>query len=98
MLAGYAAAVPPLRRHPGLPDPRLREGGPGQAWARGDQVAGAVPGKGRTGQPRVKPVYDEEGVARVKLPLRPHARANFLYLIRCGITESMPSRRFLSSS
>ena len=27
-----------------------------------------------------------------------HVRANFLYLIRCGIVESVPSRRFLSSS
>lgn len=32
---------------------------------------------------------------------RPHAavqRENFLYLIRCGIVESVPRRRFLSSS
>jgi hypothetical protein len=30
-------------------------------------------------------------------PCRPH-RLNFLYLMRCGMVESMPSRRFLSSS
>jgi len=29
---------------------------------------------------------------------RKHYRLNFLYLIRCGMIESIPSRRFLSSS
>ena len=33
-----------------------------------------------------------------RAPVRGHQRENFLYLIRCGMVESVPSRRFLSSS
>jgi hypothetical protein len=45
---------------------------------------------------RVKPGHDKLPVAAAVIP--PPQRENFLYLIRVGIVESVPSRRILSFS
>ena len=52
---------------------------------------------GRGGLPGVRHADERQGRDRSVVSVS-RQRENFLYLIRCGIVESVPSRRFLSAS